>query len=56
MCLLGTKIRAVGAFDNSAQNKANPDPSIDLNWGEQSFEEMFMGFYSWKEIDQGGDD
>ena len=52
----GTKIRAVGAFDNSAQNKANPDPSIDLNWGEQSFEEMFMGFYSWKEIDQGGDD
>ena len=52
----GTKIRAVGAFDNSAQNRANPDPSIDLNWGEQSFEEMFMGFYSWKEIDQGGDD
>ena len=52
----GTKIRAIGAFDNSAQNKANPDPSIDLNWGEQSFEEMFMGFYSWKEIDQGGDD
>ena len=52
----GTKIRAVGAFDNSAQNKANPDPSIDLSWGQQSFEEMFMGFYSWKEIDQSGDD
>jgi len=52
----GTKIRAVGAFDNSTQNKANPDPSIDLTWGEQSFEEMFMGFYAWKELDQGGDD
>ena len=48
----GTWLRAIGAFDNSAQNKANPDPSIDLNWGEQSFEEMFMGFYSWKEVGQ----
>ena len=52
----GTKIRAIGAFDNSAQNSANPDPSIDLSWGEQSFEEMFMGFYAWKEANQGGDD
>ena len=52
----GTRIRATGAFDNSAQNKANPDPSIDLFWGEQSFEEMFMGFYAWKETNQGGDD
>ena len=52
----GTRIRATGAFDNSAQNKANPDPSIDLFWGEQSFEEMFMGFYAWKEANQGGDD
>lgn len=52
----GTKIRAIGAFDNSAQNSANPDPSIDLSWGEQSFEEMFMGFYAWKESNQGGDD
>jgi hypothetical protein len=52
----GTRIRAIGAFDNSEQNKANPDPSTDLSWGEQTFQEMFMGFYSWKEIDQGGDD
>jgi len=52
----GTRIRAIGAFDNSAQNRANPDPSIDLKWGEQSFEEMFMGFYAWKEANQGGDD
>ncbi|MDD9895125.1 MAG: hypothetical protein OXU66_11255 [Gammaproteobacteria bacterium] len=50
----GTQIIAVGAFDNSEQNAANPDPSIEVNWGEQSWEEMFMGFYSWKNIDQGG--
>lgn len=52
----GTQIIAVGAFDNSEQNPANPDPSIEVNWGEQSWEEMFMGFYSWKNIDQGGED
>ena len=52
----GTQIIAVGAFDNSEQNPANPDPSVEVNWGEQSWEEMFMGFYSWKNIDQGGED
>ncbi|MDA0687073.1 MAG: hypothetical protein O2948_00405 [Proteobacteria bacterium] len=52
----GTKIVATGAFDNSGQNPYNPDPSIEVNWGEQSWEEMFMGFYSWKELNQGGDD
>jgi hypothetical protein len=50
----GTQIVATGAFDNSTQNPANPDPNIEINWGEQSWEEMFMGFYSWKNTAQGG--
>jgi len=50
----GTKIIATGAFDNSAQNDFNPDPNIEVNWGEQSWEEMFMGFYTWKNVNQGG--
>ncbi len=50
----GTRIVATGAFDNSSQNEFNPDPNIDVHWGEQSWEEMFMGFYSWKNIDQTG--
>ena len=52
----GTQIIAIGAFDNSSQNPANPDPNIEINWGEQSWDEMFMGFYSWKNVDQGGED
>ncbi len=48
----GTKILAVGAFDNSAQNRFNPDPATEVNWGEQSWEEMFMGFYEWKLVSQ----
>jgi mono/diheme cytochrome c family protein len=50
----GTKIVATGAFDNSAQNPYNPDPSTEVTWGEQSWEEMFMGFYTWKNVEQGG--
>ncbi|PCJ22404.1 MAG: hypothetical protein COA96_14530 [SAR86 cluster bacterium] len=52
----GTKIVAVGAFDNSSQNAYNPDADSEINWGEQSWEEMFMGFYTWKNVDQGGSD
>lgn len=52
----GTRIKAVGAFDNSAQNVYNPDPNSDVFWGEQSMQEMFMGFYTWKNADQAGSD
>jgi hypothetical protein len=52
----GTKIVAAGAFDNSSQNTFNPDANTEINWGEQSWEEMFMGFYTWKNVDQGGSD
>jgi len=52
----GTEIVATGAFDNSGQNPYNPDPNIDIKWGEQSWEEMFMGFFDWKYTDQGGSD
>jgi hypothetical protein len=48
----GTQIVATGAFDNSAQNKANPDPSRDVPWGDQSWDEMFFGQVYWKYEDQ----
>ena len=32
-------------WDNSAQNKANPDPTVEVTWGDQSFEEMLFGAY-----------
>ncbi len=51
----GTKLTAVGAFDNSAQNPANPDPNRDVDWGEQSWDEMFFGTSRWKHVDQGSD-
>ena len=30
-------------WDNSAQNPANPDPTVEVTWGEQSWEEMLFG-------------
>ncbi|MSR11903.1 MAG: redoxin domain-containing protein [Gammaproteobacteria bacterium] len=51
----GTVIKAVGAFDNSAQNSANPDPARSVPWGQQSWDEMFFGAVNWKYADQGGD-
>ena len=38
----GTKIRAVAHYDNSAANRANPDPKVDVKWGDQTWEEMMF--------------
>jgi len=48
----GTRIVATGAFDNSEQNKANPDPARDVPWGIQSWDEMFFGAVSWRYVEQ----
>lgn len=40
----GTIIRARGAFDNSAQNPDNPNPGATVGFGEQSDDEMFIGY------------
>jgi hypothetical protein len=39
----GTKLVQTNWWDNSAQNPANPDPSVEVTWGEQSWEEMLFG-------------
>jgi hypothetical protein len=48
----GTRVVAVGAFDNSPQNPANPDPSRAVPWGLQSWDEMFFGHVYYKYADQ----
>ncbi|MCC6539500.1 MAG: thiol-disulfide isomerase [Bryobacterales bacterium] len=42
----GTRIEATGTFDNSANNRNNPDPRAEVRQGEQSWEEMMMGFFN----------
>jgi hypothetical protein len=38
----GTKVHATAWYDNSAANKSNPDPTADVWWGDQTFEEMMF--------------
>jgi mono/diheme cytochrome c family protein len=40
----GTKIHCTAHFDNSAANKANPDPKQEVTWGDQTWEEMMIGW------------
>lgn len=40
----GTEIRCEARFDNSPANPSNPDPSTEVTFGEQTWEEMMIGF------------
>ncbi|SPE33634.1 conserved exported hypothetical protein [Candidatus Sulfopaludibacter sp. SbA3] len=40
----GTVIECVAHFDNSPNNRFNPDPTKEVFWGEQTWEEMVAGF------------
>jgi hypothetical protein len=42
----GSKVEVTAEFDNSADNRFNPDPTQEVHWGEQTFEEMMMGYFS----------
>jgi len=41
----GTELQAVAWFDNSAGNPHNPDPTAAVRWGEQTYDEMMVGFF-----------
>ena len=43
----GARLRATAWYDNSSNNPANPDPSKAVRWGDQSFEEMMIGYFNW---------
>jgi hypothetical protein len=36
----GSRIEATAHYDNSPGNKWNPDPTVDVHWGEQTWQEM----------------
>ncbi len=43
----GARIECVAHYDNSANNKYNPDPSKEVHWGDQTWEEMMIGFFTY---------
>jgi peroxiredoxin len=48
----GTRLLCEAAFDNSAENLANPDPTATVRWGDQTWEEMMIGYFDATPVDQ----
>jgi peroxiredoxin len=50
----GTTLRCVAHFDNSAANPANPNAEETVRWGDQTWEEMMIGYvnFYWAEARQ----
>ncbi len=40
----GTTLLFSAWYDNSANNPANPDPTKTINWGQQTYDEMMLGY------------
>lgn len=40
----GTKLRCLAHYDNSDSNPHNPDPAARVFWGDQTWEEMMVGW------------
>jgi hypothetical protein len=44
----GSKLISHYVYDNSKRNPSNPDPKINVSWGEQSFQEMLFTSLSYR--------
>jgi hypothetical protein len=42
----GTQLTCTAHFDNSEKNLANPDPNKAVSWGDQTWEEMMIGYFN----------
>jgi hypothetical protein len=40
----GTRLESVAHFDNSVNNRSNPDPSVAVRWGDMTTDEMHIAF------------
>ncbi len=40
----GTRVHCIAHFDNSEENLANPDPEKTVRWGDQTWDEMMIGY------------
>jgi thiol-disulfide isomerase/thioredoxin len=40
----GDRLKITASFDNSKGNKANPNPAQRVRWGDQTFDEMMVGY------------
>jgi hypothetical protein len=42
----GSRLLATAHYDNSRQNRNNPDPAAEVRWGDQTWEEMMFTWFT----------
>ncbi|MEP6753931.1 MAG: alkyl hydroperoxide reductase [Chthonomonadales bacterium] len=47
----GSKMVATAVYDNSKKNLANPDPTRTVPWGDQTYDEMMLGYVEYYQTD-----
>src|SRR5262249_45016201 len=43
----GSRLLGTAHYDNSTKNPANPDPTKEVRWGEQTDDEMMLGYFEY---------
>jgi len=46
----GSTLKVTMHYDNSTGNRFNPDPTATVKWGDQTWEEMMLGYYGTIEL------
>ena len=46
----GSTLKVTMHYDNSRANRFNPDPTAEVRWGDQTWEEMMIGYYGTIEL------
>ena len=52
----GTTVEVTMGYDNTTGNPNNPDPDVDVKWGDSTDDEMNLGFMYWAFTDPADDD
>ncbi len=52
----GTQIKCTAHYDNSTSNPFNPDPGSRVTWGDQTWDEMMIGWFTFVWEPVGGRD
>ncbi len=49
----GSKLQVKFHDDNSGNNRFNPDPTAEVHWGDQTWEEVMFGYYGTVDASEG---
>jgi hypothetical protein len=48
----GTQLHCVAYYDNSKNNRSNPNPDATVRWGDQTWQEMMIGYFDIIPVEQ----